>query len=351
MLLVAITLSLDGCWTASHVNMTPTTPVVGLQAPTPSALDAVLEASAVQLSRELAVKGKTLGLGVFKMTDGRVAELGQYVATILEHTLIRTAKSVGFEVATRSDLCQVIRENGLWLNDQFDPNLPQKLGTLRGLDLLLAGSLTDLGTSMQLTLTMLNTRSGAAEWSYFSRVRLDPSLRALLNRDVAFGGCEDLGLQSRETTPRADRLQVKVWTDRLVYNVNEPIDFYLRTNRDAYVTLLNISNDRRVVILFPNAFHASHFVRANNTIAVPGPDASFRLRVLGPPGLEQVRAIATQTPIRFMPKDFEEPGSRRLGFLSLIGVEPRILNDDIRKERAKADPTRWAEDRIIFQVK
>jgi hypothetical protein len=126
------------------------------------------------------------------------------------------------------------------------------------------------------------------------------------------------------------------------------VRFGLRVSRDAYVTLVNIGTSGDVTIIYPNRFHPSHFVRGGQDVLVPPADASFTLTVHGPPGLEQIRAIATEEPVQLHAGDF---GGQTAMFRSLDRVQTRNLVVGISKEREKVAPGKWAEDVVAVEVR
>jgi hypothetical protein len=309
-------------------------------------LQAVVQGAAARIAAE--IKGRSLGTGEFRLVDGRLTEISVYLAEQFDVAMIQRSGSFGFEVINRSDLCQVIRENKLWIKDAFDPALAQKLGNLKGVELLLSGRLADRGGQIAVSVRLVETASGKSVWADSLNVRSDPDLRRQLNNAAISDPClETASAALPAPTPLPGALQVKVWTDKSQYRIGETVRFQLKTNRDAHITLVDIGTSGGITMLFPNRFHQSHFVKGGETVTIPPPDAGFNLVVDGPPGIEQVRVIATEEPVKFHPDDF--PGQRGT-FRSLSRGESRILTRDITAERAKVLPSRWAEDVITLQI-
>ena len=109
---------------------------------------------------------------------------------------------------------------------------------------------------------------------------------------------------SSETGPLAHRdqrivvvpdrnLEVEIWTDkgpRARYCVGEAIEIFFRTNRDAYVAILNTDTRGKTHRIFPNRYDREHFVEAGRTYRLPVD--GYRLLVEGPPGRETLKALA-----------------------------------------------------------
>ena len=92
-----------------------------------------------------------------------------------------------------------------------------------------------------------------------------------------------------------DGLEVLAWVDRpdYTYASGEDVQVFVETNKDAYVTLLNVDPAGRTTVLFPNDHQRDNFVAANRTLRVPAPAAGFRIVVGGEVGTELLKVIAS----------------------------------------------------------
>src|SRR5262249_3390019 len=72
------------------------------------------------------------------------------------------------------------------------------------------------------------------------------------------------------------------------YRIGDRISLSFTTNRDAYVTLVNVGTSGEVTILFPNRFSGGHGVKAGKTYTVPETADSYELQLKGPAGAELV---------------------------------------------------------------
>ena len=97
-------------------------------------------------------------------------------------------------------------------------------------------------------------------------------------------------------TPQNAAFGVKVWTNQKEYEVGDQIVFYVKADRDSYVTLFDIGSGGDATVIFPNAFHKNNFIRAGQTYKIPAPEYGFQFNIEGPAGLERVKAIATLQP-------------------------------------------------------
>lgn len=116
---------------------------------------------------------------------------------------------------------------------------------------------------------------------------------------------KQIKVEEKLSTQKMDELQdiknpnagfkIELWTDRKddTYKVGDEVVFYFRTNRDCYLTLLNVTTTGKVHILFPNKYQKDNLVKAGKVYRFPPEDAKYVFRLTGPAGIELVKAIAT----------------------------------------------------------
>jgi hypothetical protein len=81
------------------------------------------------------------------------------------------------------------------------------------------------------------------------------------------------------------------------FGIGEDISFKATSERDGYLTLLDLGTDGKVVMLFPNAEHKSAPIKAGQTLTFPTPDMGFQLQIFPPAGRGMVRAFVTPRPL------------------------------------------------------
>ena len=102
---------------------------------------------------------------------------------------------------------------------------------------------------------------------------------------------------------RTSALTAEAWFDRAnaTYALGEAVKLFVRTNEDAYVTVLSIGPTGNVTQIFPNPIHPNNLVQAHRPIAIPGHGA--HAVVTGALGAEVIEIIATSRPIQVIPED------------------------------------------------
>jgi len=85
--------------------------------------------------------------------------------------------------------------------------------------------------------------------------------------------------------------------DKTSFGVGEEISFTVRSERDGYLTLVDMGTDGTVAMLLPNAETREVRVRANQDFTFPSPGGALMFTALEPAGTGLVRAFVTERPL------------------------------------------------------
>ena len=91
-----------------------------------------------------------------------------------------------------------------------------------------------------------------------------------------------------------------------LYNVGDKIVFFVTSEQDAYLTLLDFTPSGQIVVLYPNAWVEDNSVKAGETVTVPMDDTQYTLRAGGPVGVDVVKAIFTDKPVQVFDDDSKD---------------------------------------------
>ena len=80
------------------------------------------------------------------------------------------------------------------------------------------------------------------------------------------------------------------------YRIGEFARIGVTVTKPAYVYLFSV-RDNLTVQLLPNRFDSKNYLQAGETRYFPAQGASYNLQVTGPPGIEKVFVVASQTPL------------------------------------------------------
>lgn len=111
----------------------------------------------------------------------------------------------------------------------------------------------------------------------------------------------DLSIQQRPVAelnvPEGD-LKISAWVDRKddTYRAGDAVQLFVKSNRDAYITVIDVGTSGKVHVLFPNKHQTDNRIMAHQVLQVPGTDAPYRIAVGGPAGHELIKIVATTRP-------------------------------------------------------
>jgi TolB-like protein len=167
------------------------------------AQDREMRAIADTFAERLAKTGKK-NVAVVDFTDlqGNVTELGRYLAEQMSVALALTDK--GIEVIDRTHLKAIVQENKLSASGLIDPTTARKLGQLTGVEVLVTGTLTPFGDSVQLALKALDGTTARIVAASTTDVARTKAVEDLLNRDISNPSLVNSVGGPRNTTPSSN---------------------------------------------------------------------------------------------------------------------------------------------------
>ena len=163
---------------------------------------------------------------------------------------------------------------------------------------------------------------------------------------------EQTAIQAVHAPPPAaagNPLDVVAWVDHATntYAQGEQVRVFVQTNKDAYVTVLNVGPDGSTTVLFPNRYQADNRVRANTVTEVPDPASRARIAVSGTTGAEFIKVIATSHPTPL----FQAAQLAEAGVFSTIRQRTQETARNLAVVMAGAETAEWdVYDKVIRTV-
>ena len=139
--------------------------------------------------------------------------------------------------------------------------------------------------------------------------------------------------------PHNSSFLANVWTDKKEYEIAEKIVFYVKAEKNGYLTLLDVGPNGNITVIFPNKYHRENFIRGGVTYQIPSPDYGFEFDVQGPAGLERIKAIITLNKVSLLKLDLDK------GFHSVERETTRGTRtiQALSKQVDSVDSSSWAE--------
>ena len=124
-------------------------------------------------------------------------------------------------------------------------------------------------------------------------------------------------------------LNVVAWVDQddNTYAVGEKVRLFVKSNKDAYLTVLNVGPSGNTTLLYPNAYQEDTRIGANQTVEIPAADSGASIRVSGPSvGRELIKVIASTDPQPL----FEAGDMTAAGPFAMLGASAQSVAKDLQ---------------------
>jgi len=134
---------------------------------------------------------------------------------------------------------------------------------------------------------------------------------------------------------------------RMSYRVGEKIYVYFWCNRDCFLTLINVGTTGNVTVLFPNNMVYDSAIHSGIVWRFPREHDPFDYKLIGPPGVETIKAIATVKPVALIDIPVAE---RERIFQTLPSDQATRDILIVRRKVLSLRTDEWAEATCAFAV-
>ncbi|HTG01369.1 MAG TPA: FlgO family outer membrane protein [Nitrospirota bacterium] len=154
-------------------------------------LDRQLDALTEQITNSLTVQ-KTAKIAVIEFTtlEGKVTDLGRYLAEELTTRLFRTGK---FQIVERRLMQKMMDEQKLSASGMIDEKTASQFGKILGVDALTTGTITDLNTSVKVNARLIAAGTGSVFAVASVDIPLSREVALLLGKAIADGADRERG--------------------------------------------------------------------------------------------------------------------------------------------------------------
>lgn len=106
--------------------------------------------------------------------------------------------------------------------------------------------------------------------------------------------------------PATNGLKVSAWVNRSnnTYRAGDELQLYVRSNKDVYITVIDVGTSGKVHQVFPNAYERSHLIKAHINTPIPGKKTPYFFKVAGPVGNQLLKIIASESPDPIVPSQY-----------------------------------------------
>jgi hypothetical protein len=196
------------------------------------------------------------------------------------------------------------------------------------------------------------------------RIVLVAVVAAFIGFFVPVGNDNALAQTADELIALADKIQnqdpgigCEISTERDAYAIGERVTFEFKADKDCYLSIINIGTTGQTLILFPNKSHPDNKIQKDQVYKIPAENSDFAYKVIGPPGTERVKVIASLEPLvgnlLSLQEELKVPVSQdtKPGAVFLSMKNPRVFFKDLAIEVSKMEPSKWAAVELKFDVR
>lgn len=141
------------------------------------------------------------------------------------------------------------------------------------------------------------------------------------------------------------RVELKTVGDKENYKIGDEIRFSFKTNKECYITLINIGPSGKPTILFPNSWTKTNLVKAGVEYFIPPMDSNYFMEAKEPLGIEVVKAVASLKPI----ESLAGASMKSEGNFKVIN-EPGLVMKGIGMEMGRRERTDWSTADAVFSI-
>jgi hypothetical protein len=134
---------------------------------------------------------------------------------------------------------------------------------------------------------------------------------------------------------------------RTRYRIGESVKIQFESDKDCYLTLIDLGTSGRVHIIMPNSLNVDNFVKGERILMYPEGSWDVAAIIQGPTGIERIKAFATLDPVNLFDIDLRDPSSLFYTF------SEDLINEKITKLKRKLDsldPKRWCDALAEFKI-
>jgi hypothetical protein len=167
-------------------------------------------------------------------------------------------------------------------------------------------------------------------------------LAAVLRKEAAAKSLGDM-----ENPSQSFDLELRLLGDKTSFGLGEEISFSVESDRDGYLTLVDLGTDGTVAMLLPNAGTPSVRLRAGQRMTYPTPDGDLYFEAQEPVGSGMVRAFLTTEPLDIAIPDGEQYAYGGEEFATLVAT---ALVDVAGTDAGAVVLDTWGTASIVYEI-
>jgi curli biogenesis system outer membrane secretion channel CsgG len=168
----------------------------------------------------------------FTDLDGKPTALGKYVAEQLTVDFVMTKRD--FSVLDRANLKRIMAENKMSVSGLVNPENAKKLGMFSGVDAMIFGTITPVGTNINVTVKIITTETAEIVGGAKTQFKSDDNVQQLLTSPTKV---EDTAETASQAAPAAKTLGSQQFSNLVV-----SVDKVVRTQNEELIVNFTLRN-------------------------------------------------------------------------------------------------------------
>lgn len=265
-----------------------------------------------------------------KHEDGSNSMEGQLIT---ERLLTELSVASNVRVVEREHLAKALEEQKLASEGFVSPETAARTGKLTGARVILAGTITELGDTVEIHVRLFSVESGEAVAA--KKVKARRSIKTFIS---------PLWDDIDRIKSSGEKFSARLWMEADRLRIGDTVKIFFKADRDCYVTVFDFSTDGSITVLFPNRFQTNNKIKGGRKYELPGEDGGYKIRVRGPAGIERLKLFATTEDIQLYERDYSQsPFSTVTDGDQSFARGLQVTMDGLKK-------TDWAETSCEFLI-
>ena len=228
----------------------------------------------------------------FRNENGAKSMEGELIA---ERLITELSVEPKLKIVERQHLDKALAEQQLALEGYVSPESAAQAGRLTGAGAVLTATLTAMGENVEIHARLFSVETGEVLGA--TRVNARRTIRSFINPLW-----DDIAAVKSKGRP----FKARVWTEQDRLGIGDEAVVCFEVDQPCHVTVFDFSTDGSITVLFPNRFQPDNRARPDRTYRIPAEEGGYRIRVQGPPGLEQLKLFATTEDVPLYVRDYSQ---------------------------------------------
>lgn len=341
LLLILLTLLFAACSNSNaKSNQTKPSPAkrtddISLNKENTLLLEKTLETSTSTFIQKNIFLGKSISVGRVSNENGEITSLSQTISNLLEKNIVKFSENK-YKIIDRNHLSELLEEWKLSMSGMIDEDSSSQTAKLLGIDIFIFSRYKINRNILNINIKAVNTKTGEI-------IATENAMQ-----DLASEAAQTSVKFESQNLVLSQNSDITLWTQKNSYQIGEPVKIFIKSKRDGYLTVLDISPKGENSVIYPNLYSKGNFIKAGIIYEVPSENAPFIIEAVEPKGTEIIRAIVSDQPLEEL-ENLSVTYSKENPFGTLNTSFPD-LSRGLSVKSKSSKPGSWSETVIKIKI-